>query len=123
MNNKNPGTDIGVQPEDQKAKQPTTRETFYLYQIFRLKGRDPDSMSPQNSTEFLSLPLYIPLSTQPYHSCLHLPSAEIKGMGSQVLGSPLCELCFSFRQIQSCVAQGGLELTEIPLPLSPESWD
>ena len=39
-------------------------------------------------------------------------------MGSLVLGSPLCELCFSFRQIQSCVAQGSLELTEIPLPLS-----
>ena len=108
-----------------KTKQPTTRETFYLYQIFRLKGQDPVSTNPQtpHSTEFLSLPLYIPLSTQPCCLCLHLPSAEIKGLLSQVLGSQLCEFCFSFRQIQSLVAQGGLELTEIPLPQSPESWD
>ena len=63
-----------------KAKQPTTRETFYLHQIFRPKGQDPVSMNPQtpHSTEFLTLPLYIPLSTQPYCSCLPVPSAEIK---------------------------------------------
>ena len=30
----------------------------------------------------------------------------------------LCELCFSFRQVQSHIAQGGLELTEIRQPAS-----
>ena len=40
-----------------------------------------------------------------------------------MLGSSLCELCLSFRQIQSCVAPSSLELTKIRLPLSPESWD
>ena len=91
--------------------------------MLRLKGRSCPQTAPSDSVftkpqitviACLFLP-YIPLSIQPYHSCLHLPSAGIKGMGSQVLGSPLCELCFSFRQIQSCVTQGGLELT---LPVS-----
>ena len=80
-------------------------------------------LHPETALSSGLLPPYIPLSAQPYHSYLHLPSAGIKGLGSQVLGSPLCELCFSFKQIQSHVAQGGLELTKIHLPLSPECWD
>lgn len=61
---------------------------------------------------------YIPLSAQPYDSCLHLPSAGIKGIGSSLCADTIFfELCLSFRQIRSCVAQGGLELTEIRLLL------
>ena len=70
------------------------------------------STKPQTVLSSCLLLPYIPLSAQAYHSCLHLRSAGINGMGSRVLESPLCELCFSFKQIQSCVAQGGIELTE-----------
>ena len=66
---------------------------------------------------------YIPLSTQPYPSCLYLPSVGIKGEGYPVIGSPLCELFFSPLDRFSLRAQGGVVLTEIPLPLSLESWD
>ena len=45
MNNKNPETDIGVQPEDQKSKAAKPLESSYLYEIFRLK-----------ESEFLSHP-------------------------------------------------------------------
>ena len=44
-NNKNPETDIGVQPEDQKSKAAKPLESSYLYEIFRLKD-----------SEFLSYP-------------------------------------------------------------------
>ena len=37
MNNKNPVTDIGVQPEDQKSKAAKLLESSYLYEILRLK--------------------------------------------------------------------------------------
>ena len=66
------------------------------------------STKPQTTLSSCLLLPYIPLSAQPF-----TPVSP-----SQVLGSSLCELCFSFRQTQSCVAQGGLELTEIPLPVS-----
>ena len=114
---------MGLDLKIRKAKQPT-RETFYLYPIFKLKEQDPiftNSQIPQYS-EFLSLPLYISLSTQPYP----VSTSLVLGLNvcdSQVLRSPLCELCLSFRQIQSCAAQGGLELREILLPLFPVSWD
>ena len=70
---------LGFNQKIRKAKQSTTRETFNVYQIFRPKGQDPFSMNPQipHPTEFLSLPLYIPLSAQPYCSCLHIPSTGI----------------------------------------------
>ena len=60
---------------------------------------------------------YSPLAAQSSHACLHLPGAGIKDMWFQVLGSPLCELCFSFRLDRFCVAQGSLEFTEIHQPL------
>ena len=69
-------------------------------------------LHPQTALSSCLLPPCIPLSTQPNYSCLHLSSAGIKGVGSQVLGSPLCDLCFSFRLDQFLAAQGGLELTE-----------
>ena len=72
-------------------------------------------LNPRTASELLSPPaLYSSLCP----AITLLSPLGIKGVGSQVLGSPLCELCFSFRQIQSCVAQGGLELTETPLPFS-----
>ena len=40
-----------------------------------------------------------------------------------MLGSPFCELGFFSRLDLFVVAQGGLELTEIHLPLFPETWD
>ena len=61
----------------------------------------------------------------PVSSCHITPvsislNAGIKGMWSQVLRPHLCELCFSFRQIQSRVSQCGHELTEVCLPPPPK---
>ncbi|CAO2608838.1 hypothetical protein LEMLEM_LOCUS13971 [Lemmus lemmus] len=42
-NNKNPGTDIGVQVEDQKSKADKPLESPQLYEICRLKERVPVS--------------------------------------------------------------------------------
>ena len=108
-NNKNLETYIGVHPEDQKSK----ATSHCLLRLPQTKTKwDPVSSNPQTPyhTEFLSLPLYNPLSTQLYHSRLPLPTAEITFVWA----------LFSFRQIQSCVAQGDLDLTEIHLPLSPK---
>ena len=38
INNKNPETDTGDQPEDQKSKPVKPLESSYLYEVFRLKG-------------------------------------------------------------------------------------
>lgn len=56
------------------------------------------SMNLQTALSCCLLPTYIP--SLPIHITffLHLPSAGIKGIPSQVLGSPLVEFCFSFRQ-------------------------
>ena len=130
-------------PEKQSSQ--PLENSFYLYRILTLKGqfyfyKSSDCYCLYKTSDFIYLyessdcllrlhlsscllPPYIPLSTQPYCSCLHLPNAGIKGVGLQVQGSPLCELCFSLRQIQPPVAQGGPELREMPLSLSPRSWD
>ena len=112
MNNKNPETDIGVQTEDQKRKAAKPIERSYLCKICprlrQTKGWSCNALhQPQtpHSTEFLSLPLYIPFSAHPYASV----------STSLALRLGLCDLflSFSFRQIQSCVAQGGLDITQV----------
>ena len=101
---------MGVSAEDQRTRAVSPQRVLLPLALLRPKGRScPQTVSldciclHQVSGCSCLLPPYIPLSAQPYHSCLHLLSAGIKGRGSQVLGSPLCELCFSFRQIFNLV--------------------
>ena len=126
INNKNPESDIGVNTKDQRRKVASHLRVLTSTNA-QTKGAilSSDCTAPRAALSSYLLPPYIPLSAQPYHSCLHLHSAGIKGIEYQVLGSPLCELYFSFQRSQSHVAPGGRELTEIPLFLSPspESWD
>ena len=131
LNNKNLESDRGVNAEDWRSKAVSHCSSFTPTNA-QIKGTILSSdcisrlhLSSRNlrlhwapvsfSLILLSPPSHItPVSTS--------PDAGIKGVESQVLGSPLCELCFSFRQIQYHVAQGGLEFTEIYLTLSPECW-
>lgn len=101
--------------EQQVLLNPQTKGEILRLQNLRLNAL---STKPQTKSELLSPPAYVPVSTQPY---LCLPSDWIKGVESQVLGSPLCHLYFSFRQIQSPLAWGVLKLSEIHL--STKCWD
>ena len=104
--NKNPETDIGVQPEDHKSKAAKPLESSYLY-----LGSDKQRGSPvfswtadcnaphqtSNSKSSCLLLLYIPLPAQPYPSCLHLPRAVgIKGMWLPSAGSTFVWILFFF---------------------------
>lgn len=126
LNNKNSESVIRRwKREIREAEQSATRELcfalfcFYLYRILRLKGwsylyesldcisrllaqTDHFRLLSQTALSSCLFSPYIPRSAQPYHFCFHLPSAGIKVVWLQVLGSPLCELCFSFRLSISC---------------------
>ncbi|KAM7335245.1 hypothetical protein ACRRTK_005722 [Alexandromys fortis] len=81
---------LGFKLKIRKAKQSSTRETFYLYQIFILNRRNPVSTNPQTAhhSEFLSLLLYPPPSAQSSRSSLHVSSAGIKS------GTTTTRICF-----------------------------
>lgn len=70
----------------------TSPLSFLIYAITLAKSRKEPPCPSLNvleflprSSEFLSLPIYIPLSAQSYHSCLHLPIAGINGMSHHCL--------------------------------------
>ena len=147
MNNKNPESDIGVQPKNQKSKAVKPLEKSYLYQGWVIKAKHrrvslchspscpgtrfcrsgylwthrdlPASASwvlgskVCTATSWLSLlPVYIPISA--WIKSMWLLSSGIKGVSHHHLNMFLH---------WTCVAWGGLELTEIHLPLFPKSWD
>ena len=92
---------LGVEAEGSEKQSGQSLE-FSPLPMLRPKGRSCLYESSTVSVSELLSPLALNSSLhQPYRACLHLPSAGIKGRGSQVLGSPLCEFCVSFRQIQS----------------------
>ena len=72
-----------------KAKQSATRETFCLHHIFRPNRPNPFSTNPQipHMNDFLSLPLSIPLSTQP-----ELPVSTSLALGLKVCDFQTLEL-------------------------------
>ena len=71
-----------------------------------------DCLTASDCTELLSPPAFYS-SLCPVIQFLSPPTwCWVKRMGAQVLGSPLCELCFSFRRDQFHVVQSGFELTE-----------
>ena len=102
LNNKNSESDIGVNAEDQKSG-----AVSYQRVLASTNAQTEEAiLSPGILRLHLSsclLPPYILLFTQPFDSCLHLPSAGIKGVSS-------------LRLDQSSVAQVALNSTEIQLP-------
>lgn len=83
-------------------------------------------MNSQNLlfSEFMSLPIYILSSTQPLSSYLDFPRSGIKNVCFP--NTEIKEVSHHHLELfldQSCVVQGSLEFTDIPLSLSLESWD
>ena len=71
--------------------------------------------NPQTKREWVAFPCTLYLSLElGLKACDSLPSIGIKGVSHTK--------CSSFLHCP-CVSLGGLELTDIQMPLSPKSWD